>query len=238
MQSKEVILTEYDHSQSFSKRKLESNWSKYDEIPDEENNEQLLAANFDEMLLGPKVAGGHFTFAAEKHWDTMDAADSSLTTNSINDKLFKLDLNRLKSGIGSLPFDIRLGYPEDIFNAAEIGDMTHRVACYDRFIKTSGKGHQNVDLISEFAKIDARSSSGMSKAAVKPIVKKELDTGKSIGAVENPPKTVAPCSSSSAKTQVENKPALVGNKGPSTIAATPQSIDNIQGWLDDILNNG
>lgn len=204
-------------------------------MPDEEDNEQLLAANFDEMLLGPKVASGNFTFAAEKQWESMD---NNLPTNSINDKLFKLDLNRLKSGIGSLPFDIRLGYPEDIFNATEIGDMTHRVACYDRFIKTSGKGHQSVDLISEFGKIDARSSSEISKAAVKPIVREDLNTETNLRATEIQPKTVAPSSSSLTKSQVDSKPVLASNKGPSTIAATPQSIENIQGWLDDILNNG
>lgn len=224
----------------FSKRKVESNWSKYEDLPDEEDNEQLLAANFEEMLLGSKTIGSHFTFSSEKNWDNLEADGSLQQSHGINDRLFKLNLNLLKSGLGGLPFDVRLGYSEDMFNANELGDIAQRVGCYDRPVKKE-VNNDHMDLITRFEKIDAKAANATGS---------HKSNEKAISAAKEDRKNVA--EQGAPATQVTNTnfsisssnplPAAVTNEPPKpikpAITVAPQAIEHIQGWLDDILNNG
>lgn len=237
VQSKDTILTDFDYNQTFAKRKLESNWSKYDELPPEDDdNEQMMAANFEEMLLGPKTIGSHFTFSSEKHWDSMDAQDVQLQPAQIHGELFRLNLSSLKSGIDALPFDVRLGYAEHMFDSTEIVDISSRAGCFDRFVRVAGNaGKREVDLISVFAGIDAKSivsaatRACQSSQSAGEIIK--LQSTKN-NRTSNLP-AVLPSASNTEK---------IGSKSKSNVAQPAaemtHSIENIQGWLDDILNNG
>lgn len=120
-------MTDYDLRKEFSKRKLESNWSKYDEISDEEENEQMKAADFGAILLAPKSIGTHFTLKSEKHWDQSNENDDSTAAGTIFSKLFQLNLVTLKNGVGRLPFYMRNDCPKEIFTDHEIADMEHKV---------------------------------------------------------------------------------------------------------------
>lgn len=246
VQSKETLLTEFKYNEMFSKRKVESNWSKYEDLPDEEDNEQLLAANFEEMLLGSKTIGSHFTFSSEKHWDNIEADGSLQQSHGINDRLFKLNLNLLKSGLGGLPFDVRLGYSEDMFNGLELGDIAQRVGCYDRLVKKE-VDNDDMDMITRFEKIDAKAANAANATSSDIIVghksiEKNISTAKENVVVgqstpaTNASNTSFPISSS------KPSPAAVTNETPKpikpAITVAPQAIEHIQGWLDDILNNG
>lgn len=240
VQSKETILTDFDYSQTFSKRKLENNWSKYEELPDEEDNEQLLAANFEDMLLGPKTVGNHFTFSSEKHWDHLDANDASFPQTQ-TDNLFKLNLNLLKNGLGTLPFDIRLGYSPELFNDDEIADITTKAGCFDRFVKKTD-GEVGEDLVQKFARIDAkiRGAKGEVEAEIVPVETKVSESVQPSSSIVPIPLSNVMIDTSAAS---ESKAGSNEDKAPKqvpkpVIPAAPQAIENIQGWLDDILNNG
>lgn len=247
VQSKETILTEFDYNHMFTKRKVESNWSKYDELPEDEDNEQMLAANFEEMLLGPKTIGSHFTFSSERHWDNLDVDHQFQQSHGIHEQLFKLDLNLVKNGIGALPFDVRLGYPEAMFNDSELADITSRVGCFDRFVrKAEIAGRNDVDLISEFELIDAKSKMNASanvsdeessKSAKERINLPYTKIVPSSGSVANDPTSTLLCSIKTT-TVAGEKLATKLNVAKPAAAIASQSIENIQGWLDDILNNG
>lgn len=239
VQSKETLLTEFNYNETFSKRKVESNWSKYEELPDAEDNEQLLAANFEEMLLGSQTVCSHFTFSSEKHWDNLEADSNLQQSHSINDRLFKLNLNLLKTGLGGLPFDVRLGYSENLFNDLEMTDITTRVGCYDRFVRTI-VNNEDVDLITRFEKIDAKAKI-VGECGQQKTVEKDIGTEK--GEVSGQGSQTMANSRTNLPVSSIKPPSAGVNNDPSkppkpAITVALQSIDNIQGWLDDILNNG
>lgn len=220
VQSKEIILTEFDN-QTFAKRKVENNWSKYDELSEDDDNEQMMAANFEQMLLGPKSIGGHFAFSSEKHWDNLDADGQMSQAHGGHEQLFKLDLNSLKSGISGVPFDVRLGYVETMFDANEMADITNRAGWYDRFVRGSDKSDKTQrDLTAEFKQIEA-----ILKAA---------------GTTTSQPQAIATLSAKNpAPPPVKLLPTVsMQAPVPAQVAIPAQSIENIQGWLDDILNSG
>lgn len=227
VQSKETLLTEFDYNRMFAKRTLESNWSKYDELPDDEDNEQMLAANFEEMLLGPKSVGGHFTFSSERHWNDLDAQQPS----SAHEDLFKMDLNLLKNGLSALPFDVRLGYDETLFDSDELADITIRAGCTDVHAprQKTQKAIEDVDLITEFERIDKLKIDDDAPSVLNKHVP-ELRVGSN----------ESKASSSNASQKAMPPPPLppTTKASPAKVNIPAQSIDNIQGWLDDLLNNG
>lgn len=141
----------------YSKRKVINNWDKYEEKSqvdshnNNQDNEQLVAADFQKLLDAPQSIGSHFYFNSEKQWIEEDTSISSapLTTTtttptlaSINNnkfnkiqnqshqqssqKYFNLNLSLLIEGITSIPFYERQNYPIDLFNNDEIEDMRRR----------------------------------------------------------------------------------------------------------------
>lgn len=100
---------------SFSKRTLTTNWSKYEEETNPiDDNEQLCAADFEKLLVTPSPVGSHFVFSTERNWENTEATS----------QYFKLNILDLASTLASLPFYVRQGYaPENIFNAAELKEM-------------------------------------------------------------------------------------------------------------------
>lgn len=118
-QSKEVLLLEHDYGKGFSKRKVDSNWDRYTELSDDENNLQLEAADFENILLAPRSIGEHFKFSSERNWE--QAVDIEADAQ-IND-LFNMNLTNMKNGVGQLPFYLRNDLPLEWFSNDEITDM-------------------------------------------------------------------------------------------------------------------
>lgn len=98
---------------SFSKRTLTTNWSKYEEeanLTDE--NDQL--ADFENILVTPSSVGSHFVFSTERNWENNTEATS---------QYFKLNILDLAKTLASLPFYVRQGYAPEIFDTAELKEM-------------------------------------------------------------------------------------------------------------------
>lgn len=100
---------------AFSKRTLTTNWLKYEEkIYPIDDNEQLCAADFENLLVTPSSVGSHFLFSTERNWENNAEATS---------QYFKLNILNLARTLGSLPFYVRQGYTTDIFDSAELKEM-------------------------------------------------------------------------------------------------------------------
>lgn len=231
VRSTETILTEFDHNKMFVKRKLENNWSKYDELPEDESNEQMLAANFEDMLLGPKTIGSHFTFNSEKHWN-VETSDTSISQAQTD--LFTLNLKLLKYGLGALPFNIRQDYPFDFCTDNPFLDR----------LKTKTDFNDSSDLVQQFAEIDARirTSKPATSVEVRDNSKDQEVKGHTL------PHILIPSSTSNTTvrgltgditSKVDSNEDVTAKHLPKPDPPVPiKSIENIQGWLDDILNNG
>lgn len=245
VQSKETLLLDYDHKQQYVKRKLVSNWDRYDEPSNEEEDPQLMAADFEKILSTPQSVGSYFTFASERDW-TEDGG------NGIINNLFKLDLSMLENGIGRLPFYVRHDMPKDHFLAEEIADMNQRVNYAENREASSRKSAGNeftqnmLNLLSN--------SSGKDQTFSKP---KESDSVKANEStvpdrvvqsmqklsVQTEPKSDNVASDSPKKVEPNKSfraPPMLTASAPShtpSSKATKDSNEDIQDWLDDILND-
>lgn len=244
IQSKETLLTGYDFSKEFSKRKLESNWSKYDEIPDEEENEQLKAADFEAILMAPKSIGTHFTLNSEKYWDQSNTENEELLARGTAfEQMFQLNLTTLKNGVGRLPFYLRHGYAKELFTTEEIVQMDQRVSFMDEMgAKTANLNDVNQHLL----KILQSKSNDKSEGDKRNINKNPTDELDVLFDDLNLGRNIFKPQMTQATPQAA---ILMPGKGKSDDGATSNSKkiavksnnnndENIQDWLDDILNDG
>lgn len=220
VQSKDILLLDYDHSKQFAKRSLVSNWSRYDELRDEDDeNGQLSAADFEQLLSASKSVGDHFTFAAEKSWLQNDpatgAGDEALD-------LFKLNITNLKNGIGRLPFYLRQGLPKDEFTDEEITNMDYRANYFEISVEPVVKPTKPIVPI----------KSAESKPPIDAILVKQLqDTrlqDQPMKKIESKPVPIK----ATASTKVHSPMPAASN----TFKAKSNNTEDIQDWLDDILN--
>lgn len=216
VQSKETLLLNYDYTENFSKRKLVSNWGRYDEMSDEEDNPQMLAGDFEKILLAPQSVGSHFTFASERHWEQGES-----TTH----EEFQLDLNKLKNGVCLLPFYLRHNLSKDIFIEDELNTMNPKVYYEEKNL--------NKD-ISKNRKILPNAKSAKSGSSAANLNKEILNVHRAL-----------PSKSKSAQL-TEQMAKLVENTGrmevtelkkSSNLENNVEKSENIQDWLDDILND-
>lgn len=233
IQSKEVLLLNHDYGRAFAKRKVESNWDRYEELPDDDDdNPQMMAADFDKILLAPKSIGEHFTFASERAWQQDVDADAESSTDKQCTDLFKLNLSNLKNGVGRLPFYLRNDLPLDLFDNDEITDMNFRANYYDSE-KQKPQTKSTGDVVSMPTILGAKEHAQSNE-------------------VRLPEYSVA---TTSEKTNVklsesiinlaESTASLTIEKSSPQHSTTPTSMEtpkgsnkneNIQDWLDDILN--
>jgi hypothetical protein len=97
--------------EEFSRRELSSNWSKYEDDIVLEENDQLSAHDFAELLQMP--VGGHFQFSSEKKWGSAKDDDDNVTKKF--SKYFHLDTNILNCGLLTIPFYERQQYDKGMF---------------------------------------------------------------------------------------------------------------------------
>lgn len=220
VQCKDTLLLDYDHNQQYSKRILVNNWNRYDEPADEENNAQMSAASFEQILSASKCVGNHFTFASERNWLHNEDAKMDATD------LFKLNVTNLKNGLGRLPFYVRQGIPKSVFNEFELTDMDYRVNFFenDTIPKPSSINQNIVNILTNTNSIntvpDAKKSICMHDT-----IKQTIDSDSLVKLLQTTSIQSKPLAQASALAQKSNQK---GTKKDKT--------EDIQDWLDDILN--
>lgn len=226
IQSKEVLLLDQDYNRAFSKRKIESNWDRYAELSNDEDNAQLMAADFDKILLAPKSVGEHFTFASERVWEQ----DADVDADSQSNDLFKLNLLNLKNGAGRLPFYLRNDLPLNMFSDEEISDMNFRVNFYDN---------------KEKQMVQTKSNSGAKEMGKRLMGNEKLESGEMRSRADTSTvqtnvrlsESITKLAASTGSLMIQQTPSQsqMSTIGAQTTAANNKT-ENIQDWLDDILN--
>lgn len=264
VQCKDTLLLDYDHSAQYTKRKIESNFDRYKELPnvddddDDDENGQLSAADFQQLLSRPATTGDHFTFSAERSWlqsaDTETTDDSSMVSN-----LFKLNITNLNDGLIRLPFYLRHDLPTDLFTEEELTDIHYRSKFFEseqtqqnKPLPTSEQVNQNLlDCLKSNvsqqvagkklnAKVEGRMESSKN-VDVKSFADTELVKLLQQTKVQDPSKNVAAANTfqmptSAAKASTPSKAVQVKPASSSSSKANVPKAENIQDWLDDILN--
>lgn len=151
MQCKDTLLLEYDYNAQYTKRKICSNADRYKELSDDDDddeNGQMSAADFQQLLSVPLSVGDHFTFAAERMWLQNDDMNTSEVGSMLTD-LFKLNITKLQNGLGRVPFYSRQGLMNEMFTADEIADMNYRANFFEveNKIKPSIVNQSNQNLL-------------------------------------------------------------------------------------------
>lgn len=226
VQCKDTLLLDYDYSKQYSKRTLVNNWSKYDDIPDhdDDDNAQLTAADYELLLAASKSIGDHFTFAAERSWLHSDAQTEE---GSLAGELFKLNISNLENGLNRLPFYVRQDLKEDIFTNEELRDIDYRASGAGKAKQKplkENKANQNVLSTGENVKSLETSANIKSRDDVKLPSVAEI-APKLSGLTLNTKSMSLPSSSGAIQSKSNSPPTAPSNK-----------TEDIQDWLDDILN--
>lgn len=263
VQCKDTLILDYDHKAQYSRRKIESNADRYKELPDvdddddSDENGQLSAADFQQLLSQPVSTGDHFTFAAEKSWTQSADADAS-DDGSMVSNLFKLNTSNLNDGLARVPFYLRHDLPTGLFTEEELTDIHYRSNFFE-----NDKIQQNQPLpTTEQSLLDClKPNVGQQVAGKKVITSKEvkLDSPKNVSVkssaeselVERMQQTKIqelsknasataqssePAFTSAARTSTTNKPAQTKPASNSSSKTNVTKTDDIQDWLDDFLN--
>ncbi|ALC48573.1 Aven [Drosophila busckii] len=91
-----------------------------DGVPMDENaRAQLRAGDYKQMSQFPSLGGGHFTFGAEKEWNSIAEGQTQLHTKAAN-SYFTLNLSLLNSGLQTIPFYKRMDYPTCMFTRQQL----------------------------------------------------------------------------------------------------------------------
>lgn len=227
IQSKEVLLLEHDYGRAFAKRKVESNWDRYAELSDDEDNPQEIAADFEKILLAPKSIGEHFVFSSERAWEHTVNTGAETNADCQPNDLFQLNLGSLKNGVGRLPFYVRNGLDLDLFSDDEITDMNFGANYNGDNNKKQKTQTIGVGCLNSMAE-KMRYRESVQRSGMKMV--ESIDTSNLQSSVKLPESTkklaesTLPLPSQSQVAKSIGKPE------------TPTKTTNIQDWLDDILN--
>lgn len=230
VQCKDTLLLDYDYNKQYSKRGLVNNWNKYAELPDndDDDNGQLSAADFELLLSASKAIGDHFTFAAERSWFQSDNVNIS-DEGSMSADLFKLNISNLKNGIARVPFYSRQGLPEEMFTREEIEEMNRRAD-----LLANSENQKTLDTLQTSEVYNQVSSQGdnviSEKVAVNPPGEAELASSLRNTHINNHlTKTTSALTPSTSHAPLQT---------PSSVLPKLKSdkTEDIQDWLDDILN--
>lgn len=259
VQCKDTLVLGYDHNAQYSKRKLLNNADRYKELSDDDNDEngQMSAADFQQLLSASTSVGDHFTFAAERSWaqnDDLSASDEG----SMATELFKLNISNLKDGLGRLPFYLRQGLNEALFTDEEITNMNYSASFFEsdhtnvnHRANIVERDQANQNLLNILKSKDEEFDRSSQKSDKNVQQKKTVETtaavddelvgllritqiqspqtsSKSIPASTSATATATATMTSSNSTEV--KPHSNQSKSKSNKA------EDIQDWLDDILN--
>lgn len=269
VQCKDTLLLDYDHNAQYSKRKLVSNADRYKELSDADDdsdeNGQLSAADFQQLLSQPTSTGDHFTFAAERSWlqsaDTDTSNDDSMASN-----LFKLNISNLNDGLIRVPFYLRHDLPTDLFIEDELTDIHYRSKYFEneKINQNPLPATTNQHLLDCF-----KSNTGQQVVVdkkAKPSVESKIEPLKNVdvqkfaetelvGLLQQTKVQEPTTNMASTATTSERSMSMVASTSAGKTATTPftktvqvkptshglpkanvANTEDIQDWLDDILN--
>lgn len=234
VQCKDTLLLDYDYNKQYSKRTVVNNWDKYAEAPDDDDdNGQLTAADYEQLLTASKSIGDHFTFASERSWLHSDVAFQASEESSLIGELFKLNISNLDKGLSQVPFCVRQGLPEQMFTDQELSGMPRttfqkpQLSAGDQRILNLLQSNANDNKLEKAPKIETNVEKRL------PIEAELAESLRSanISELTSHAKST-PLPSSSGQTNPIKPPP--GN-APKVASKSNQTAD-IQDWLDDILN--
>ncbi|ELT91220.1 hypothetical protein CAPTEDRAFT_226499 [Capitella teleta] len=111
----ELHAEESEQDRYFSHRGIESNWERYDLLPDSDKGPELAANNFDLMLESASNALSRFRFKEEQEWEAeLEAYPSDPSS------LLSIDASKLASVLRCVPLHERLGIEASVFEATQI----------------------------------------------------------------------------------------------------------------------
>lgn len=100
----------------YAKRVIESNWSKYEMPPSDEEEEVaeggMTGADYNYVLGSAQGAESHFRLKAEKEWEK--AAES---LGELSQEFFCLDLDSLERSLATIPLHTQIGLAEEELEA-------------------------------------------------------------------------------------------------------------------------
>lgn len=245
VQCKDTLLLDYDHKAQYTKRKIESNSDRYKELPNDDDdydeNGQLSAADFQQLLSRPASTGDHFTFSAERSWlqsaDTDTPDDGSMVSN-----LFKLNIFNLNDGLIRIPFYLRHDLPTDLFTEEELTDIhttekanQNLLDCLKSNVGQQVAGKKSNATVE--SKIESPKNVDVKSFAETELVEllqqtKVQESSKNMASTSNTAKIPNSMPTSTAKASTPSKTVQAK---PTSKANLPKTED-IQDWLDDILN--
>lgn len=228
VQSKETLQLDYNPHQQYSKRKLVSNWDRYAEQSDESDSEQVTASDFEQILLASKSVGEHFTFSAEQDWQQSVERDA-IDKNSTSFDLFKLDISKLKKGVAKLPFYIKHGLSKNEFSEDEITKMDHGVQYFEK-LESKDQHPFNENLLNIIR--DSKSTDNQTQHTQQ--ANNELNSAKT-----KAQSTKAVLLSNQDKQKLNDTQGTEATESKSSTSikkVQDNKVEDIQDWLDDILN--
>merc|ERR1719219_2438589 len=118
-------------SAKYAKRVIESNWSKYEMPPsDDEEEGGMTGADFNYVLGSAQGAESHFRLKAEKEWEK--AAES---LGELSQEFFCLDLDSLERSLATIPLHTQIGLAEEELETETLA----------RFLRSSEAAQANLE---------------------------------------------------------------------------------------------
>lgn len=111
-----------DDERQFHRRQLVSNWSRYDDLPSEDDDDIPLqrGEDFNKLLAQAGGSAAHFRFKDEEMWsEDLDGADTTVNVLSLN-------LHDVASSLNCIPLHERLTVSEKVFTEKQLNEMTSR----------------------------------------------------------------------------------------------------------------
>lgn len=223
--SNDTQIESENETNSFNKRTLTTNWSKYEETDPIDDSEQLGAADFENLLVTPASVGSHFVFNTERNWENNIEATSTY---------FKLNVTDLSRTLSSVPFYERQGYAAELFDSAEIREMDKKARQMQQTLRKNSNTlvkpkQKSLDKENASPEVVLNVETPMpDKTALTNLTQPIDDTDELNALLEF---TVHPISSIT-KVPLES----IANLKITTPASTKANAD-IQQWLDDIFDD-
>lgn len=200
----------------------------YDLPPmDDDANEQMRAGDFKLMTQLPTSVGGHFKFSSEKQWEEQAENDTILEGTEASE-YFTLNLKLINLGLQTIPFYKRMDYSAAMFSNEQIVNMEKKAEEAEKAYQLALKEHiENPRIQINSASRKTNSARSQKPAAAANAGPDELDellnmtANVDIKSGAQTPRTVASPGSQTV---------------PATAGATTDNKDDIQQWLDNVLD--
>ena len=133
-EKKEDSNVETDFQKDYSKRKIESNWAKYELPPtdsdqSEPEEELMTGLDFNYVIQNALKADSMFRMKAEKEWEEKQTM--------FTDEIFSLDLANLEKAVSCVPLSVQLDISRSQFE--------EKLFCPDAYQCLAEKAKQNLE---------------------------------------------------------------------------------------------